>query len=229
MQEPLSIAIAAAFALIGLIPLAQGYLRRPWLWGCVVAGAITGPIAREGTKLVWDWLGPAGALASNLTGSGIYLLVTAALGELVKATAPLAAVSFVRTDTAAAIAYGAAAGAGFGFAAAQQVLTLAMRLVGSTFITPLSTAIAIVGWIFPVLAHIATTAYVTRAGVRGGLGLAFIVAWVVQFALGFAQQHLPIIAGVGIGTVATAIIAFGLYASLWSARNRALAASPSEP
>jgi hypothetical protein len=228
MQEPVSIAIAAAFALVGLMPLGQGYLRRPLLWACVVAGAITGPIAREGTQLVWDWLGPAGALASHPTGSTIYLLVTAAIGELVKATAPLAAITAVRTDAAGAIAYGAAAGAGFGFVATQQVLTLAMKLVGSTFITPLSTAIAVVGWVFPMLAHIATTAYVTRAGARGGLGLAFVVAWLVQFALGLALR-LPVIGGVATGIVVTAIIGFGLYASLWAARNRALAESPSGP
>jgi hypothetical protein len=221
MQDPLSIAIAGAFALLGLIPLARGDLRRPLLWGCAVAGAITGPIAREGIQMVWDWLGPTGALASNPTGSSIYLLLTAAIGELVKATAPLAVVVFVRTQAPTAIAYGAAAGAGFGFVATQRVVTLAMRLVGSTFITPFSTAVAIVGWIFPVLAHIATTAYVTRAGVTGRLGVAFLLAWAVQFALGLAQR-LPVVAGIATGAAVTAIIASALYAALWAARRRAL-------
>lgn len=229
MQEPLSIAIAAAFALVGLLPLAQGHMRRPLLWACVLAGAITGPIAREGTQLAWDWLGPVGIVAGNPTGSSVFLLLTAAIGELVKATAPLAVVSFARADTTDAIAYGAAAGAGFSFAATQQVLTLAMRLIGSTFITPVSMAVAVVGWVFPVLAHIATTAYVTRAGVRGGLGAAYLVAAVAQFALGWLPGHLPIVAGVATGAVVTGLLAFTLYAFLWAARNRAIAASRAAP
>jgi hypothetical protein len=229
MQESLSIAIAAALALAGFWPLARGHMRQPLVWACVVAGAITGPIAREGTQLAWDWLGPVGVVASNPTGSSVYLLITAAIGELVKATAPLAVVSFVRTDAAAAIAYGAAAGAGFSFAATQQVLTLAMRLFGSTFITPVSMAVAIVGWLFPVLSHIATTAFITRAGVRGGLGVAYLGAWLIQFALGWLPNQLPIVGGVATGTVVTAFLAFGFYAALWAMRTRALAAPRAAP
>jgi hypothetical protein len=228
MQDYSAIAIAAAFALVGVIPLAGRNLSRPLFWACALAGAITGPIAREGTQMAWEWLGPVGALANNPAGSTVYLLITAAIGELVKATAPLAVVSFVPTNAVAAIAYGAAAGAGFGFMATQQVLALAMKLVGSTFITPLSTGIAIIGWFFPMLAHTATTAYVARAGVRGGLGPAFLFAWVVQFALGLALR-LPVIAGVALGTVVTAIIALGLFASLWVTRNRAMSGSPAQP
>lgn len=229
MPEPLSIVGAAALALVGLWPLARGQLRRPLLWACVVAGAITGPIAREGTQLAWDWLGPVGVVASNPAGSSVFLLLTAAIGELVKATAPLAVVSFVRTDAAAAIAYGAAAGAGFSFAATQQVLTLAMRLFGSTFITPVSMAVAVVGWLFPVLSHIATTAFIARAGVRGGLGVAYLGAWLIQFALGWLPNQLPIVAGVATGPVSTAFLAFVLYASLWIMRTRALAAPRAAP
>jgi hypothetical protein len=226
MPEFLAPTIAAVFALIGLLPLAGRDLGRPWLWACVLAGVITGPIAREGTQLVWDWLGPVGTLAGNPTGSGVFLLITAVIGELVKATVPLAVVSLAPTDAVTAIAYGAAAGAGYGFMATQRVLALAMGLVGSTFITPLSTFIAIVGWFFPVLAHIATTAYVARAGVRGGLGLAFLLAWAVQFALGLAQR-LPVVAGMAIGMIVTAVIALCLFAALWAARRAAAAASAS--
>jgi hypothetical protein len=229
MQEPLSMVIAAALALVGLWPVARGQLRQPLLWACAAAGAITGPIAREGTQLAWDWLGPVGVVSSNPTGSSVYLLITAAIGELVKATAPLAVVSLVRTDAAAAIAYGAAAGAGFSFAATQQVLTLALRLLGSTFITPVSMAVAVVGWLFPVLSHIATTALITRAGVRGGLAVAYLGAWVVQFALGWLPNQLPIVAGVATGTVITAFLAFVLYASLWAIRTRAMAAPRAAP
>ena len=51
MQDYSATAIAAAFALIGVIPLAGRNLSRPLFWACALAGAITGPIAREGTQI----------------------------------------------------------------------------------------------------------------------------------------------------------------------------------
>ncbi len=218
----IAIAIAAAFALVGLLPLTGRHLIRPLLWVCLVAGIITGPIAREGTQLAWEGLSLFSGLANSPSGPTLYLLLTAAVGELVKATAPLAVISFTKTDVAAGIAYGAAAGAGFGFMATQQVLAMALGLVGSPIITPLSMVIAVVGWFFPLLAHIATTAYVARAGVRGGLGFAYLFAWFVQFSLGVAQK-LPVVGGIPGGLLTTAAIALWLFGYLWVVRARAAA------
>ncbi len=225
IQAYTALGIAAVFALLGLLPLAGRHLGRPLLWACLLAGIVTGPIAREGTQLAWEWLGPFGDLAKSPSGSTVHLLLTAAVGELLKATAPLAAISFTATDVATGIAYGAAAGAGFGFMATQQVLAMALGLIGSPFITPLSTVMAVVGWCFPVLAHVATTAYVTRAGVRGGLGFAFLFAWFMQFGLGMAQR-LPVVGGVPTALPATAFITLWLFGYLWVARARAHTAAP---
>jgi hypothetical protein len=109
--------------------------------------------------------------------------------------------------------------------ATQQVLALALGLVGSPFITPLSTVMAVVGWCFPVLAHVVTTAYVARAGVCGGLGFAFLFAWFVQFVLGMAQR-LPVVGGVPTALLATAFITLWLFGYLWVVRARARSAGP---
>ena len=220
-RDYIAIAIAAAFALVGLLPLAGRSLVRPLLWFCLIAGAATGFFAREATGIAWDWLGPIGGLYTNqAAGFAIQLLIGSAIGELLKAMAPLAAVIFKPTDVMTGISFGSAAGAGFGFLITQPVLARVLELVGSPIVTPASTAIAFVGWFFAVLAHIGTTAYVTRAGVRGGLGLAFVFAVLVQFALGLGQK-LPVAGGIPIGLLVSAVIAVWLFGYLLAVRVRA--------
>lgn len=220
-----AIAIAAGFALLAFLPLGWGRLGRIFVWVCLIAGALVGPIAREGVQMAWDWVSVYGGLASSPPGAVVYLLLAAAFGELVKAVAPVAAVVFSSADEPAAIAYGGAAGAGFGFMATYQVLGMALGLVGSAFITPLSTAIAILGWFFPVLSHVVTTAFLTRAAVRSGFGAAFFLMWMVQFVLGLAQR-LPVIAGVPLGLFVTILASIWLLVVLWRARDRAVGADP---
>jgi hypothetical protein len=220
-----SIAIAACFALLAFLPLGWGRLGRLFVWVCLIAGALVGPIAREGVQMAWDWVGVYGALANTPQGAVVYLLLAAAFGELVKAVAPVAAVVFSSADQPAAIAYGGAAGAGFGFMATYQVLGMALGLVGSPFITPLSTTIAILSWFFPVLSHVVTTAFVARAAARGGFGAAFFLVWMVQFALGLSQR-LPVLAGVPLGLLVTILASIWLLVVLWRARDRALDAEP---
>lgn len=219
MLQYSAIAIAGIFALVGFLPLAWQRLRRPLVWLCLLAGTLTVPIAREGMQLGWDWLGPIGGVANSPVGPTVYLLIAAAVGELVKVTAPLAAVTFTPADAATGLAYGAAAGAGFGFMATARVLELALGLVGSPFITPLSTAVAVFGWFFPVLAHIVTTAFLTRAAVRGGFGVSFLVVWVVQSLLGLSQR-LPMVRGFPTGLLVTMVITLWMFRYLWSVRSR---------
>ena len=226
--NPTALAITAGFALVAFLPLAWPRLGRAWVYVCLVAGALVSPVAREGVQLAWEALARYPEATRSPAGGVGYLLLVAFAGELVKIVAPVGAVSFrAGTDEVTATAYGAAAGAGFGFASTQSVLTMALGLVGSPFITPLSRTLAIVGWFFPVLAHVATTALVTRAAVRGGFGVMFFGMWLVQFVLGLAQR-LPIINGVSTGLAVTVVVSAGLLWILLRAQPRSAATSPAE-
>lgn len=220
MQQYAPIVIAAAFALLGLLPLAGRSIRRPLLWLCLLGGVAAGFFAREATKMAWDWIGPIGGLERGPAGLTINLLIAALAGELLKATIPLMAISFKPTDAVTGLAYGAASGAGFGLVAGQQFLALALGLVGTPFITPLSTAVAVVAWFFPTLAHIVTTAYLIRAGVRGRLALALLFVVALQTVFGLAQK-LPLAGGIPTGVLLTAVITLWLFGHLWRARLRA--------
>jgi hypothetical protein len=213
-----AIAIGAAFAFLGLLTLAGGALRRPLLWLCVLAGAGAGFFAREAVKLVVELVSPVGALVTGTGGFAVNVVVAAAVGELLKALGPLAVITFMPTDARSGLAYGAAAGAGFGFIVGQQGVTLVLRLLGSPFITPVSMAAAIVGWFFRILPHVATTAYVARAAVRGGAGLALLATIAFQVLLGFTDR-LPVVAGLPLGLVVTAVAAVGFVLSLRRARG----------
>jgi hypothetical protein len=209
-MNPTALAIAAGFALLAFVPLAWRRLGRPWVYVCVVAGALVSPIAREGVQMVWAEVGRYPEATRNPAAAVVYLLLVALAGELVKAVVPVAGVLFrADTDKQTATAYGAAAGAGFGFMSAQPVLTMALGLVGSAYITPLSSTAAIVGWFFPILAHVATTAMVTRAAVQGRFGATFFAMWMVQFGLGLAQR-LPVVSGISTGLAVTAVVSIVL-------------------
>ena len=82
------------------------------------------------------------------------------------------------------------------------------------------TGLAVTGYLFPVLLHTGTTAYVARAGVRGGLGAAFLLAWAMQVASGLAAR-LPLVGGVPVGRGVGAVLAVALVAFLWRVRLRA--------
>jgi hypothetical protein len=227
-MNPTALSIAAGFALLAFLPLAWRRLGRVWIYVCLIAGALVSPIAREGVQLVWDEIGRFPEATQSPAASVAYLLLVAVAGELVKAVVPVAAVSFrPQTDAQTATAYGAAAGAGFGFASTQSVLTMALGLVGSPYITPLSSTIAIVGWFFPILAHVATTALVARAAAHGGFGATFFGMWMVQFALGLAQR-LPVVGGIATGLGVTALVSIALLATLLRLGLRASAPAPAE-
>ena len=209
-MNPTALAIAAGFAVLALLPLAWRRLGRPWVYVCLVAGALVSFIAREGVQLVWDEIRRYPEATNSPASTGLYLLLVALAGELLKTVAPVAGVLFLDgTDEQTATAYGAAAGAGFGFISVQPVLTMALGLAGSPFITPLSSTAAIVGWFFPILAHVASTAMVTRAAVQGRFGATFFVMWMIQFGLGLAQR-LPVVSGVSTGLAVTAVVSIAL-------------------
>ncbi len=222
MLQYIAIAIAAVFALVGFLPLVRGSVRRLLLWLSLIAGAAAGYFAREGTQVALDLISPYIDVAAGPVGAATAVLIAAAVGELLKATPALAAVSIGSADEATGLAYGAAAGAGFGFFVVRPVLAMTLSLIGSPVTTLPFLVFAILGWFFRILAHIVTTAYVGRAGVSGGVGGALFVAWMIQFILGMAER-LPTLAGVPIVLV-EAVISLGMFGYLWSLRSRA--ASP---
>lgn len=214
-----SLAVAALFSFSGFIPLAGRSMRRPALWLCLIAGGAAGFFAREAVIMAADALAPVRALAVEPISSIFSLVVAAAVGELLKAMVPLAAIVSAPTDAPTGLGYGAASGAGFGFVVAHRGLAMALGLIGSPFITPESTVIAVAGWFFRVLPQIVTTAYVGRAGAAGGFGAALLLAIVIQVALGLADR-LPLVLGVSSGVLVSALISVVFYAYLWSRRAR---------
>ncbi|MDR7419237.1 MAG: hypothetical protein QN178_10045 [Armatimonadota bacterium] len=228
MPQYYSVAIAAIYALIGFLPLAGRNIRRPWLWVSLTAGIIAGFFAREAVKLAAEALAPYTLIATGPTATVVNLVIAGAVGELLKVMAPLAIIMLAPTDAGTGMAYGAAAGAGFGVIVVQQGVALALGLVGSPFITPASTIVAVAGWFFRVLPHIVTTGYVARAGVRGGLGGALLLAMLVQAALGLVEG-LPLLAGIPLGLVVTALVSIALYVYLWGLRPRAAGESAVGP
>jgi hypothetical protein len=210
-MNPTALAIAAAYAILAFVPLAWRRFGRPWVYVCLVAGALVSPIAREGVQIVWDEIGRyTTETRTSPAASVAHLVLVALVGELVKVVVPVAGVLFrEQTDEQTATAYGAAAGAGFGFMSTQSVLAIALGLVGSPYITALSSTAAIVGWFFPILAHVATTAIVTRSAVHGRFIATFLAMWVIQFGLGLAQR-LPVVGGVSTGLALTAVVSIVL-------------------
>jgi hypothetical protein len=225
MPQYTSVAIAAVYALIGFLPLAGRNVRRPWLWVALGAGVVAGFFAREATKLAVEALAPYTAIATGPAATVVGLVIAGSVGELLKILGPLAIIMIAPTDASTGMAYGSAAGAAFGAVVVYQGIALALGLVGSPFITPTSTIVAIAGWFFRVLPHIVTTAYVARAGVRGGLGGALLLAILIQVLLGLVER-LPLVAGVPLGLVVAALVSIALYAYLWTLRPGGSAARP---
>lgn len=224
MPDLTAVAVTAVFALVTLIPLGGRSLLRPLTVVCLLFGAATWFLARESPVIVWDeGLGPLTGL-SGPPWIILRIMVGVAIGEVLKATAPLAAVSLVPTDAPTAIAYGAAAGAGFSILGALPVVARTLQLIGSPIVSPFSTAMALLGWFFVILSHATTTALISRAGVRGGLGVAFFVAWLLQVLIELADaivgDPIPGLSGITLKLILTALIASGLLAYLWIARTR---------
>lgn len=219
MQDYTALGIAAVFALTGLLALAAADLRRPITWLCLFTGVAAGFFAREATTLAWEVVGPLGGLSTSPTGSVVHQLIASGVGELLKAIVPVAVILWAATRPSTGLSYGAASGAGFALINAQRVLVRVLELVGSPIVTPLSTALAVIGWFFTILGHVTTTGYLTWAAVRGGFGRAFFVAWGVQIALQLVQR-LPVIASVPLALPVTLVITVWFLWYLRGVRGR---------
>ncbi len=220
MPQYTAIGLAAVFALVGFLPLAGRNIRRPLLWVVLIAGAALGYFAREGTQLALGMLGPYFETGPSTLGAVVTTLVAAAVGELLKATPALMAVSVGSADELAGLAYGAAAGAGFGAYVTWPLLAFTLGLLGSTQTSLFFVGLAIFRWFFQILAHVVTTAYVARAGVTGGLAGALFVAVMLQFVIGLAER-MPVVIGIQTGILVLAVISLAMFAYLWSVRSRA--------
>ncbi len=225
MPQYTAIALAAVFALVGLLPLAGRSVRRPLLWLVLLVSVALGYFAREGTQLALDMLGPYFETGPSALGAVVTTLVAVTVGEFLKATPALMAVSIGSADALTGLAYGAAAGAGFGAYVTWPLLAFPLGLLGSPLTSPFFAGLAILGWFFRILAHVVTTAYVVRAGVSGGLGGALFVAVIIQFLIGLAER-MPVVIGIQTGILVSVVISLALFAYLWSVRSRAAAARP---
>lgn len=220
MPQYTAIGLAAVFALVGFLPLAGRNTRRPLLWVVLIAGSALGYFAREGTQMALDVLGPYFETGPSALGAVVTTLVAVTVGELLKATPALMAVSIGSTDELAGLAYGAGAGAGFGAYVTWPLLAFPLGLLGSPLTSPFFVGLAIFGWFFRILAHVVTTAYVARAGVRGGLGGALFAAVIAQFVIGLAER-MPVVSSISTGILVSAVISLAMFAYLWSVRSRA--------
>lgn len=218
-QDYTALALAAGFALAGLLPLIMADILRPVTWLCLFTGAGAGFFAREATALAWEVLGPLGGLSNSSGGSVVHQLLATGIGELLKAIVPVAVILWIATRSSTGLSYGAAAGAGFALVNAQRVLVRVLELVGSPIVTPLSTTLAVIGWFFTILGHIITTGYLAWTAAGGGFGRAFLVAWGIQFALLLAQR-LPVVAGIPLSLPVSMTVTLALLYYLRGLRAR---------
>ncbi len=225
MPQYTAIALAAVFGLVGFLPLAGRSIRRPLPWLVLIVSAALGYFAREGTQIALDALSPYFETGPSTLGAVVTTLVASAVGELLKATPALIAVSLMAADALSGLAYGAAAGAGFGAYVTWPLLAFPLGLLGSPLTSPFFAGLAIFGWFLRILAHVVTTAYVAHAGVSGGLGGALFAAVIVQFIIGLAER-MPVVSNISTGILVSAVISLAMFVYLWSVRSRAAAARP---
>ncbi len=221
----LAVLIAAAFALIGLIPLARSAFRQPTFWVMLVIGAFAFPISQWVSRTLWDPLSIGLGIPQIGVGLGVTFLVRALVGEVFKAAPVLVVGSMAEAPPRDWFVYGAAAGAGFGLFAEQQIIGFALEVVRLAFSTPLSTPASAAGAIFfrlfPILAHTATTAFVAWSATRGWLGRGLLAATVAHLILGYIER--------GQGSLGTLLarslfgaVALFLFLAVWSLRDQAL-------
>jgi len=217
-MQLLAVVIAAAFVLIGLVPLARSHFRQPTFWVMLVIGAFAFPIAQWVNRTVWD---PA-AFGVGLPQAGVGLLLNLFVWALVAEGFKIAPVLIVGAMTEAPprdwFVYGAAAGAGFGLFGAQQVIGYALEVSRLPLGTPLSAALAIVLRLFPILAHIATTAFVGWATTRGWLGRGLLAAAAVHLLLGLVERGQGTM-GTLLGNLLFGLIALFLFLYAWTLRD----------
>ncbi len=219
-MQLLAVLIAAAFVLIGLAPLARSHFRQPTFWVMLLIGGFAFPIAQWVNRTVWDPV----AFSVGLPQAGVGLLVNLFVWALVAEGFKIAPVLIVGAMTEAKprdwFLYGAAAGAGFGLFGAQQVIGYALEVSRLPLSTPLSVAVAIALRVFPILAHIATTAFVGWAAARGWLGRGLLAAALAHLLLGLIERGQGAI-GMLLGNLLFGLVALFLFLYAWTLRDQA--------
>lgn len=224
-----AIIIAAAFALLGLIPLVRQSARQPLIWILVILGLFAFPITQWVSRTIWEPVAVTFGILELGVGAILALLVWALLAEIFKLAPVLVVASVTESPGEEWLAYGAATGAGFGLFGAQLVIGLALAASNLPYSTPLSTGVAVVLRIFPILAHIATAAFVAWSAARGRLFSALVVAVLVQTALGLVERGHGAL-GTTFGAVLSALIAVLVFIYVWGVRDREPAqTSPLQP
>ncbi|MBI3974761.1 MAG: hypothetical protein HY334_00035 [Armatimonadetes bacterium] len=216
-----AVLIAAAFIVIGLTPLARTHFRQPTLWVMVAIGAFAFPIAQWVNRTGWDPL----AFSVGLPQAGAWLALNLFVWALVAEAFKFAPVLIVGAMTEAPprdwFIYGAAAGAGFGFFGAQQVIGYALEVSRLPLSTWWSVVLAIFLRLFPILAHIATTAFVGWAAPRGWLGRGLLAATTAHLLLGLVERGQGAI-GTLLGNLLFAFVALFLFLYAWTLRDQAV-------
>jgi len=231
-MQPLAVLIAAGLVGIALVPLARGSLRQLAFWTVFVIGAFAFPIVQWVSRSVWEPLAVDLGLPHAGIGVVVNLFMWAILGEFFKVAPVLLLGVLTEVPRREWFAYGVAAGAGYALFGAQQVITLALEVSRLSVSSPASTALAIVLRLFPILAHIATTAFLAWAASQRSLGRGLLVATAAQMVLGLVergQASLGTVGGQSLFQVLFALIAVFLFLYVWTLRDRGLPGPSRQP
>jgi len=231
-MQLLAVPIAAALVLVALLPLVRDSLRQTAFWSIFGIGALTFPIVQWVSRTVWEPLAVDLGLSAGPVGLLLNLLVWAGLGEAVKITPVVLMGVLVDVRRREWFAYGVAAGAGYALFGAQQVIALALEVSRLPLTSPGSTALAILLRLFPILAHIATTAFAAWAASQRLLWRGLLVATAAQMVLGLVergQASLGTVAGQSLFQVLFALIAVFLFLYVWTLRDRGMPGPSRQP
>lgn len=223
-MQVIAVLIAAAFVLIGLFPLVRGHLKHPTLWIMMGVGLFAFPITQWVNRTIWEPLAFTFGISQAGAGLVVNLIAWALLAEVFKFAPVLIVGAMTEAPPGDWFAYGAGAGAGFGLFGAQLVIGLALAASRLPFTTALSTTLAIGLRLFPVMTHIATTAFVCWAATRRWLIRGLLIAVAAQVILGLIDRGQGALGT--LGSLLSSMIALFLFLSVWTLRDRAFGVSP---
>jgi len=206
--------IAAAFAVAGLAPILRGTLRQPIVWMLAALGGLAFLITQWVGRALWTPVAVTFSIPDVGAGLVVHLFVMAALGEALKVAPVLVLGHSQPTPVGDWFVYGAAIGAGFGLVGAQLIIALTLAASTLPVSSVGSAALAVALRLFPVLAHIATTAWLAWATPRDRFGVTFLIVVLVQTALGLVERGAGAL-GLPVGGLLLAALAAALYLYVW--------------
>lgn len=227
-MQLLAVFIAAALVLIALAPLARGHFRQPTFWMLLGIGVFAFPIAQWVNRAVWEPLAVARGIPQGGFGLVVALFVWALLGEVFKFAPVLIVGALTEAKPRDWFAFGAAAGAGFALFAAQQVIGFALEISRLPLGSPANAALAIALRLFPILAHIGTTAFVAWGTTRGWLYWGLFLAAAAQTLLGLVERWQTSM-GALLGGLLFALIASFIFLYVWTLRDRRVSGPSRQP